>query len=511
MKRHNIIKNRFRNKKDFFIFINQIKGFLKKYKKLLILIFVLLILIFSGLVIYNKISSKIESLNRELEETKAQAVMDKKISEDQLSQQEKELETAREQANQEEIEKNEAKRELAEQEMKEQELNEDKDNDGLTYREEISYGTSDLNNDSDEDGIIDGKDVHPAGGGRNIPQTFSWEYNDTIWTFTTSILEDWYDYYKAIPRNDPTNTIYITAEDSTINYIADTISSKAKEEGYCNACFAASFIQSLPYVDDVYTGYDEYPKYPIETLFEKNGDCEDTSYLTASIIAAMNIGVKLVLLPGHMAVAAWADCKNSGTYYKIEDKCYYYIETTGDGFSLGEIPDSYAHTEAILIDIYSGDRISATPQYKKPCYSSSDFIGYFTDGVYIYSDNQCNRLINCVPYEDLYYNVFMETFYWDGSCLQKFYTGCLKSTIYSGYFTDGSDYYYNSACTNKARICRDSGYGDYWDGYSFYWDANCTQKVLSWCSESIYNPGYFFNSIDSDYYYDNQCNQKVYE
>jgi len=488
-------------------FIENTKSFYFRNKNYILISFISIVVMGLGVVAYNKI----EGLNKELQETKSQVALEKKLSEEQLSEQTAKLKDVQEQANQEEIKKNEAKRELAEQQMKENELNADKDNDGLTYRQEISYGTSDSNNDSDGDGIIDGKDVHPAGGGRNIPQTFSWKYGGTTWTFTTSIAEDWYDYYKAMPRLSPTDVAYITSDNSFIKEIADKVSSKAKENNYCDVCFAAAFIQSLPYIDDVYTGYDEYPKYPIETLFEKNGDCEDTSYLTAAIISAMNIDIELVLLPGHMAIAAWADCDTSGTYYKVGDKCYYYIETTGDGFSLGEIPDDYKYNQATLIDISSGDKINVNPQYKKPCKESADFIDYYTDGDYFYSDNQCNSMVNCLSYKDLYYNVSGEAFYWDNYCSQIVTKGCSKSTTYSGYFTDGYDYYNNSMCTQKAAICRPSTYyyDEYWDGYNFYWDSRCTQSVLSWCAKSIYRPGYFFSSIDSNYYYDNQCSRKA--
>lgn len=504
-----------KNKKSQFYFlliknINNLKSFYLKYNLFIIILFVVIMIIGLGIGGYI-LKNKIEGLNQELEETKSQAALEKRLSEEQLSEQSAKIKDAQEQANQETIKKNEAKKELAEQELKEQELNADKDDDGLTYRQEISYGTSDSNTDSDGDGILDGQDMHPAGGGRNIPQTFSWNYSGTNWTFTTSIAEDWYDYYKSIPRNSPTNINYVTSDDSFIKEIANKISTKVKENNYCDVCFAASFIQSLPYVSDVYTGYDEYPKYPVETLFEKNGDCEDTSYLTASIIAAMNIDTALVLLPGHMAVAVWADCSISGTYYKINDRCYYYIETTGDGFSLGEIPDEYRYTQATLIKVPSGENISAIPQHKKPCKASTEFLGYYyneEDDAY-YSDSQCNNMAYCLPYEDLYYEYSSESFYWDEGCSQIVTKGCAKATGYPGYFYNGVEYYYNSTCTQKATVCRSSPYyyDRYYDGYNNYWDSSCTQMVIPGCSKSSVYLGYYFNGVY--WYYDNQCTQKA--
>ena len=355
-------------------------------------------------------------------------------------------------AKQEEFEKKLKEQQLADKEAEEKMMNADNDADSLTYRRELELGTSDWDTDSDSDGIIDSKDIHPAGGGRNMPQTFTWSYGGYNWTWTESIQEDWYDYYKAKPRSSPESVEYITSDDPFIKKISKKISEGAKQD-VPKTWLAVSFVQSLSYVDDMYTGYDEYPKYPVETFFEKNGDCEDTSYLATSIINAMDISSVLILLPGHMAIGVWMECNTPGTYYKWSDRCYYYVETTGEGWSAGEIPDGYRYLSATLIRVPSGETINnISPQYKKPCNPSPDFSGYYSDGKDFYSDSQCNNLTYCLPYKDLYY---------------------------------------------------------YYPTKDFYWDSSCTQKVVSWCSKSTYHPGYFFNSLDYEYYYDYRCIQKA--
>lgn len=403
--------------------------------------------------------------------------------------------------------------ELAEKEAEERKMNADNDGDGLTYRRELELGTSDWNTDSDSDGIIDSEDAHPAGGGRNIPQTFAWSYGGHNWTWTESIQEDWHDYYRAKqPRSSPESVEYITSDDPFIKKISKKISENANAKSNINEVWLAiSFVQNLPYVDDVFTGYDEYPKYPVETFFEKNGDCEDTSYLAASIIDAMGYGAVLILLPGHMAVGVYMNCDTSGTYYEFEGRCYYYVETTSKDWTGGEIPDRYRNTLATLIKVPSGKTADVYPKYKKPCYASSDFSGYYFDGENYYSDNQCNYLTSCLLYEEFYYNPRIQSFYWDSGCVQIVTKGCSKSTSYPGYFYDDYNFYYDSRCIQKAKICRLSSYYSdrYWDGDYNYWDSNCTQKIVSWCSKSTYNPGYFFNSLDYDYYYDYQCTQKA--
>jgi hypothetical protein len=444
---------------------------------------------------YQKAQTKIEEAKRKMVEGK--------LSEEQVARK-----GAEARAKQEEFEKKLKEEQLASKEAEEKMMNADNDGDSLTYRREKELGTSDFNKDSDFDGIPDNLDSHPAGGGRNIPQTFAWSYGGYNWTWTESIQEDWYDYYKAKPRGSLRSTDFITSDDPFIKKISERIIGGEKPD-VNRVWLAVSFVQNLPYVDDVYTGYDEYPKYPVETFFEKNGDCEDSSYLAASIIHAMNRGVVLILLPGHMAVGVLMECSNSGTYYKLNDECYYYVETTSNGWSAGEIPDKYRYTSANLIKIPSGETINnINPQYIKPCYSSTDFPGYYTDGENFYSDSQCNNLTYCLSYKEFYYNLQAKSFYWDNGCSQIVVKGCAKATAYLGYFTNGVDYYYDSSCTQKARICRIAIYSDrYWDGSNFYWDSGCSQRVVPGCSKSTFYGGYFF---DGFYYYsDYQCTQRA--
>ena len=460
---------------------------------------------------YKDAQLKTEEAKRKIvEEELGETKIAKKEAEEKAQQEAIKRSQAEAKAKQEEFEKKLKEQQLSEKEAEEKRMNADNDGDGLTYRRELELGTSDWNTDSDGDGIKDGEDAHPAGGGRLMSQTFKWSYGGYDWTYTTSIQEDWFSYYRAKPRGSHPSVDYITSDNPFIKRISKKISDEAeKTPNVGKTWLAVSFVQNLPYVDDIFTGYDEYPKYPVETFFEKNGDCEDTSYLAASIIDAMNIGSVLILLPGHMAVGVYMSCDTPGTYYELDGRCYYYVETTSKDFAGGEIPDRYRNTRATLIKIPSGKTTDVYPQYIKPCNYSSDFSAYF-DGNYFYTDSQCNNRVYCLSFQGYYVKPPEKDFYWDSSCSQLVVKGCYKSTDYPGYFEDVYGFYYDSRCTQKAKICRPSTvYSDrYWDGNYSYWDSACTQKVVSWCSKSIYYPGYFFNSIDGKIYVDYQCTIK---
>ena len=433
---------------------------------------------------------KDQAENRADEEAVAKAEAQEKAEQEEILKNKAEAE-----AKQAEYEKKLKEKELSEKEAEEEKMNADNDNDGLTYREESNLGTSDWSNDSDGDGIKDGEDAHPAGGGRYEAQYFKWDYGGYEWEWTVNLHIDWVEYYRNKTRGTHPSEEYVTAEDPFIEDVANKISEAAENSDLSKSRLALAFVQSLGYVDDSYTGYNEYPKYPVETFFERNGDCEDSSYLAASIIGAMNIDNMLLLLPGHMAIAVWIDCSQSGAYYKLGSRCYYYGETTAEGWKIGEMPSKYQNSTTKLIDIDSGDSYNVSFNYNQPCEYSSEVPGYYTDGDYFYSDSNCNNVQACIPYEDWYYNYFTEEFYWDAGCDQIFVEGCIKSTSEPGYFTNDSGYYYyDSRCTNEARICKyypEDGY--YFDGYKLYWDSSCTQEAVAGCDKSTYYPGYFFD------------------
>lgn len=468
---------------------------------------------------YQKAQTKIEeSKKKMLEGELSEEKIAKEEAEEKTRQETTAKKVAEAKAKQEEIIRKAREGDLAAKEAEERMMNADNDGDGLTYREELAKGTYDYNTDSDGDGIPDGEDLHPAGGGRYDAQYFSWkyDYDKTSWEWKYSIHEDWYAYYKNKPRL-PHGAVYVTYNDDAIKAIAKQLKDNAVSKNYHIVSFTIFFIQGLPYVEDYYTGYDEYPKYPVETLIDRNGDCEDLSYLAASIIGAMNYDVVLVELPGnpgHMAIAIKIAPEQSGTYYNLDGDRYYYFETTAEGWKLGDIPDEFRYTPATLIRIPSGEIINnVNPQYKKPCFVSPDFSGYYTDGKNYYLDGQCYNLVYCLPYKGYYVNPQVTTeLYWDSSCSQTVTLGCFKSTDYPGYFYNKSyDFFYDSKCIQKAKLCRSSpNYSDtYYDGYNEYWDSSCTQKVVLWCPKSTYYPGYFFNNYDREIYIDSQCVQKA--
>ncbi|MFC2017692.1 fibronectin type III domain-containing protein [Chloroflexota bacterium] len=192
---------------------------------------------------------------------------------------------------------------------------------------------------------------------------YEWDFRDKTWNHSTEIRESDYDYFAGKPRaGDYDEYVLNTSDDAWMRQLAGLFVEQAKEEGWDETYyvpFALSFVQSLPYTDDdVTTGYDEYPRYPLETIKDEGGDCEDTSILFASIVREMDFGVALLLLKedGHMAAGVqisqsfidnW-DKAYPCTYYEKDGKMYAYCETTSKGWEIGEMPRDLSGDDVII-------------------------------------------------------------------------------------------------------------------------------------------------------------------
>lgn len=197
-----------------------------------------------------------------------------------------------------------------------------------------------------------------------IERNFHWDFGGRRWSWRLHVPRIAYEYYTSLKRT-PTHdkSVYVTdpADDPFIAAMANGFLEVARRERYSpkqTVEFAIAFVQSLEYVtDDISKGLAEYPRYPLETLAEQQGDCEDTAILLASILQKMGFDAVLLALfgfppgsPGHMAVGVKGE-DLPGAYYEHAGGRYYYVETTGTGWAIGEIPDEYRHWEARILPL----------------------------------------------------------------------------------------------------------------------------------------------------------------
>jgi hypothetical protein len=178
-----------------------------------------------------------------------------------------------------------------------------------------------------------------------IERNYAWSMNGKTFAMSIVIPEAMYEYYSGKTRyvtSDYRGYILHPYDDA---YISVLVREFDKIAALNNLTFieeveiVISFVQNLHYLTDDNTGFDEYPKFPVESLVDMGGDCEDTSILMAHLLEAMNIDTALLTLPGHMAIGV--ELNGSGVHWDIDNHTFYYLETTVAGWELGSIPDEH--------------------------------------------------------------------------------------------------------------------------------------------------------------------------
>ena len=115
--------------------------------------------------------------------------------------------------------------------------------------------------------------------------------------------------------------------------------------------FVLAFVQSIPYkTDNESTPYQDYPRFPVETLVDDVGDCKSHSILFASLTLSMGYDAVYINPPDHLAVGILGN-NLQGTYWSYNNQNYYYCETTGIGFTIGQLPDQFNDQSANVYGI----------------------------------------------------------------------------------------------------------------------------------------------------------------
>jgi len=189
----------------------------------------------------------------------------------------------------------------------------------------------------------------------SIEKHYTWESMGRVWTLTQFYASNVYQQFRALPRvsdyRDYAQYARDPGDDAVLEALAGELEALARAadlDDWERLNLVISFVQSLRYVPEE----GEYPRYPIETLVEGCGDCEDLAILAAAILEEMGFDVALLAFTTemHMAVGIRALLPASADYqaYEWNGAKYYYVETTGVGWTLGRVPSTYRSTPEII-------------------------------------------------------------------------------------------------------------------------------------------------------------------
>jgi len=184
-----------------------------------------------------------------------------------------------------------------------------------------------------------------------IKQSFAFTYLNKNLTWELSIPLKTYLYYKEKARVSDTSKynemVTESYADSQIDKLIKQIKDAVLQYNYNKTDqvnLVDAFVQSLVFANnDPTTPYDNYPRYPIETLFGQSGDCEDTSILAAALLYRLEYSQVFFVFnsPKHVAVGVYVPAAIGLDGWEYQGKRYIYLETTGDTWTLGHAPSSY--------------------------------------------------------------------------------------------------------------------------------------------------------------------------
>ena len=215
-----------------------------------------------------------------------------------------------------------------------------------------------------------------VGTGETISRHYEWVYGQPQ-SCDLEIPASLYSYYKTQPRGlwtgrDYDEYVLDPLDDDHLEEITQEIvgsSAGDKHAAFENALF---FVQKcIRYVYDPL--WFEYPRYPIETLVDGTGDCEDTAILYTSLIRTLGHGALMVIVDtdgdgsiDHMVAwvpvdSSFVDQHPDRSFWDYHGETYAFAETAVEGGYLPLGVDPWGLTEANIDTIYDVSRVDRTP------------------------------------------------------------------------------------------------------------------------------------------------------
>ena len=216
-----------------------------------------------------------------------------------------------------------------------------------------------------------------AGGSETISRHYEWEYDGRTRTCDLEISASLYGYYKTQPRAVWTSRDYDAyvldpLDDATLNEITQEVVTATAGDYHASLENALFFVQKcIHYVYDPL--WFEYPRYPVETLVDGIGDCEDTAILYVSLVRTLGHGALMVIVDtdadgsiDHMV--AWVPVEPSfvnahpdRSYWDYQGKTYAFAETAVEGGYLELGVDPWGLTPSQIDTIYDVSRVDRSP------------------------------------------------------------------------------------------------------------------------------------------------------
>lgn len=145
------------------------------------------------------------------------------------------------------------------------------------------------------------------------------------------------------------------AQKGDLSPLAHKLTQECDGDKGCEVQKMFDYVTNIPYRTD-YTS--RSPKAVIESNW---GDCDDKSNLFASLLNERGYEYRFVYVPHHVFVVVHTDDTDNfpflSTSLKIDNKKFYYAETTAEGSHIGEFNGQFPHTFEGIYDIQKDEEV----------------------------------------------------------------------------------------------------------------------------------------------------------
>lgn len=139
------------------------------------------------------------------------------------------------------------------------------------------------------------------------------------------------------------------AEKGELSTLADTLTQGCNSDQGCEVQKMFDYVTHIPYKTD-------YTSRNAKKVVESNwGDCDDKSNLFASLLNEKGYEYRFVYVPHHVFVVVHLNDTDELPFLsaklKIEEKNFYYAETTSEGAKIGEFNGQFPHSFEGIYDL----------------------------------------------------------------------------------------------------------------------------------------------------------------
>ena len=198
-----------------------------------------------------------------------------------------------------------------------------------------------------------------SGQGSVIYRSYQWNFKGKEWHVSFRFPKHVYTFYHEIPRRLFNKVEFVKNEDNrkVLRDFLRFFRTTAAEQNWNRHVllhFVTEFVRQIPYqLDEKSLGEYVHTRFPVETLVDYAGECEDKSILLAAMLDELGYDVALFLLRSgqgvyHMAVGV-GGIKLYGTHYTYRGKKYYYLDAVASFFYVGRAMDNYRLLSVYLI------------------------------------------------------------------------------------------------------------------------------------------------------------------